>query len=312
MIDPRPLALATLVLFLPSLAQAQLATELPPPETSDAAEETSPEAEEVTAHDATETEPVPEGDAEEVDENLIEELDPEGATIEDREATSDGHWRGGDLVDEAFRDAFRAHAESDQELAALVSDVLLAGISLHAAFIDAVLTPLVRGEGERVWEAQYSFDLALGITLTLGEVIKMIAGRARPFERDCAEHPDRRGCDDEDRFSSFLSLHSGMSFTAAGYSCAMHLERRLFQDLGADVASCVTSLAVATLIGSLRIVADRHYFSDVISGATLGFLVGFLMPALLVSAPPAPSEDAMTGPLTASGPSYTLSVGGSF
>lgn len=292
----RSLAFVLLFTCCPALGYGQLATE---PETDTPSED---------ARDDTPDETPPD----EIDASIVDELDPEGATIEDR--APDGHWRGGDAIDEAFRDGLRAHAESDQEIAALVSDVLLAGMALHAGVFDAVVTPLVRDEGERAWEAQYAFDLALGITLTAGEVIKMIAGRARPFERDCVANPDRRGCDDDDRFSSFLSLHSGMAFTSAGYSCAMHLERRLFQDLGADVASCVTSLGVATLVGMLRIVADRHYFSDVLSGATLGFLVGFLIPALLVSAPPDTAEDAR-GPLSSStppAPTYTLSLGGAF
>ena len=299
-------ALLFLLSVWPTLASAQLATELAPPE-SEVTSVPADDAREETSEGSTASEG-------EVDASIAEELDPEGSTIEDGEPIPDGHWRGGDVIDEAFREGLRAHDESDQEIAALVSDVLLAGLALHAAVFEAIVTPLARDEGARVWEAQYSYDLALGITLTAGEVIKMIVGRARPFERDCVANPDRRGCADPDRFSSFLSLHSGVAFTSAGYSCAMHLERRLFQDLGADIASCATSLAVATLIGTLRIVADRHYFSDVLSGATLGFLVGFLMPALLVSAPPDTSEDAR-GPLSTSAPSaptYTLSFGGAF
>lgn len=313
MIDPlhraRLSALLILLSCWPALARGQLATELAPPpeaETSEPAPEGGSESATEEASDAASEETI--------DANLGEELDPEGATIEDRDPTPDGHWRGGDVIDEAFRDGLRAHADTDQEIAALVSDVLLATLALHAGVMDAIVTPLVRGAGVRVWEAQYAYDLALGITLTAGEVIKMIVGRARPFERDCVANPDRRGCDNADRFSSFLSLHSGMAFTSSGYTCAMHLERRLFDDLGADIASCVASLGVATLIGTLRIVADRHYFSDVLSGATLGFLVGFLMPALLVGRPPDTSEDAR-GPLSLSPPSppaYTLSFGGSF
>lgn len=297
---------ALLVLFLccgPALAHAQSSAVSPEPATT---ADGTPVVE-------TDAARAPEG-SEEVDESLLQELDPDGATVEDRGTSSDGHWRGGDVVDEAFRDALRARDEDGQEIAALLSDVLLASIALHAGVIDAVVTPLVRGEGERAWAAQYSFDLALGITLTAGEAIKLLVGRARPFERDCVANPDRRGCDDDDRFSSFLSLHSGVAFTSAGYTCAMHLERRLFDDLGADIASCAASLGVAAIIGTLRIVADRHYFSDVISGATLGLLVGFLIPALLVGPRPDPSEAAASplSPSAPSAPTYALSFGGAF
>ena len=39
-------------------------------------------------------------------------------------------------------------------------------------------------------------------------------------------------------------------------------------------------LAVAATTGYLRIAADKHYFSDVLSGALIGSAVGFMVPYL--------------------------------
>jgi membrane-associated phospholipid phosphatase len=48
-----------------------------------------------------------------------------------------------------------------------------------------------------------------------------------------------------------------------------------------DAAVCVTATAMGLTSGVARIAADRHYVSDVIAGAVLGWGVGFAMPALL-------------------------------
>lgn len=193
-----------------------------------------------------------------------------------------GHWRGGILFDEGFRSAIRLSAVGDQEIARTISDITLGATLLTAAGIDAALVPAIQGNGELVWRAELAHTLALGITISAGEIVKRLVGRARPYERDCEEDPSRHGCDASDLFHSFYSLHSGVAFTSAGFSCAMHLDRGLYGDLAADATSCGISLALATTTGLLRVVADRHYLSDVLIGAALGFLVGYLMPLALV------------------------------
>jgi hypothetical protein len=48
-----------------------------------------------------------------------------------------------------------------------------------------------------------------------------------------------------------------------------------------DAAACATGLALATAVGVLRIAADRHYATDVLLGAGVGLLSGWLLPWLL-------------------------------
>ena len=50
---------------------------------------------------------------------------------------------------------------------------------------------------------------------------------------------------------------------------------------GGDAAMCATGLAMASTVGLLRILADRHYASDVIMGAAVGLVSGWLVPWLL-------------------------------
>jgi membrane-associated phospholipid phosphatase len=63
--------------------------------------------------------------------------------------------------------------------------------------------------------------------------------------------------------------------------CAHHTHLPLYGGGAGDVLACSTALAGATLSGMSRIVADRHYASDVLAAATVGILSGYLLPELL-------------------------------
>lgn len=203
-------------------------------------------------------------------------------------------WRGGMLMDESFRDTMRLGAISEQEVARVISDATLFAAMAQAQFIDALLVPLLQGDPDLAWQASFAHSLSLGLTLGIGEIVKVSVGRARPFERDCASDPQRPGCGDSDRFASFYSLHAGMAFTSAGFSCAMHLSRHLYDDPVADIASCGASVALAATTGMLRIASDRHYLSDVLIGSLLGFAVGYLIPLAVIPNRPRPLAASRT------------------
>jgi membrane-associated phospholipid phosphatase len=61
------------------------------------------------------------------------------------------------------------------------------------------------------------------------------------------------------------------------------------------VLACVTTLTMATATRTLRIAADKHYASDVIVGAGVGFSSGYLLPVLLhFNRPPRKSDSSPT------------------
>jgi membrane-associated phospholipid phosphatase len=114
------------------------------------------------------------------------------------------------------------------------------------------------------------------------EASHLFVGRERPSGHDCDEDEEYDAlCRGSGRFASFFSGHTAMAFTGAGLTCAHHLYQPLFGDRVADIAACVGTLVTATTTAILRIVADRHYFSDVILSAMLGIAGGFLLPVLL-------------------------------
>ena len=72
-----------------------------------------------------------------------------------------------------------------------------------------------------------------------------------------------------------------MSFTAAGLVCRNNESLNLISDPMMRRLVCGGTLVAAGTVGALRIIADRHYTSDVIVGGIVGFLTGYSLPLLL-------------------------------
>lgn len=197
------------------------------------------------------------------------------------------HWRGGIVLDDAVRGVLRLSSPDDRRGAAAISDVTLVATMTLAAF-DGLL-PLLAGDPRLALRAETAYALAMGLTLSLGSIVKRVVARARPDEVGCVEGSTDPQCTSNDRYQSFYSLHSGVAFTSAGVSCAMHLSFGAYGETAADGASCGVSIVMAALTGALRIASDRHYLSDVLVGAGLGFAMGYLM-TLLVANAPSPEE----------------------
>lgn len=108
---------------------------------------------------------------------------------------------------------------------------------------------------------------------TLSQLAKLAFRRQRPFSRftpptDAARHPD-------DDNLSFFSSHTAIT-SAFAFAVAEIANRRAVRTpLTLLLAAC------AGFTGYLRIAADRHYLSDVITGALVGASVGTWGPRLL-------------------------------
>jgi len=117
-------------------------------------------------------------------------------------------------------------------------------------------------------------------------VSSRLVGRVRPFVAHCKEKGrvhkgDDFPCKAGGTTLSFLSGHAMTSFVAAGLMCAHHSRLPLYGGGAGDVAACLGMLGSATATSVLRIVADKHYTSDVFIGAVLGFAFGYGLPMLL-------------------------------
>lgn len=156
-----------------------------------------------------------------------------------------------------------------------LSDVLLFGlvpaVSLGGAFaLGCVEADLHHGLTDVMVVTE-----ALVLSSVITQATKLSAGRMRPWVRMQREE-QRDYVTGPDDHLSFFSGHTSATFAlavAAGTTATLRGYRR------ADVIWAV-GMPLAALTGYLRIAADRHYFSDVMTGALIGSLAGVLVPYL--------------------------------
>jgi membrane-associated phospholipid phosphatase len=145
------------------------------------------------------------------------------------------------------------------------------GLTLSAA-LDA-------GRPENLAEDELLVMESLTTAMLVNEAVKFSLPRERPFAHfhnadvPCAGG-DCAAAERNDRNLSFFSGHTTMAFalaTAAGTVTSMrHYPMAPFV--------WVEGMLSGTVMGYLRIAADRHYLSDVLTGAGVGAAFGFAVP----------------------------------
>jgi membrane-associated phospholipid phosphatase len=110
-------------------------------------------------------------------------------------------------------------------------------------------------------------------------ITKATAGRRRPYiyNTDLSVE-ERYAMGGNDACFSFFSGHTAAAFTAATFLS------KVISDIHGN---CIwtkllwgSSLTVAALTGYARVKAGKHYPTDVIAGAVVGFAIGYLVPTL--------------------------------
>lgn len=182
--------------------------------------------------------------------------------------------------DENVRNALRP-ASFDAQLAFRdTSDVLL-GFSLAYAFIgDAMVnaTWLRRSPDVGIQMALLDAEVA-AIAFGAAQLTANVVSRERPYGRTCGTELDERSsqCVTNDRYLSYFSSHATLTFAMAAVTCAHH--NALGLSGSRSWIPCLSGFTLATTTAVFRIAADMHYASDVLTGAAVGTLVGFAVPA---------------------------------
>lgn len=194
-----------------------------------------------------------------------------------------GDERGeGILFDDAVRDAFVLESRDNRVLADSFSDVSLIALAAYPAVVDVGIVALGVHESPDVAWQMFLIDLqALSFSSLVTGTIQRLVDRERPAVAECRRDPNYDpSCDSPRNHLSFFSGHTSVAFTSASLTCLHHAELELYGGWG-DALACVTMLAQASLTGTARIAADKHFASDVISGALIGAASGAFMPWLL-------------------------------
>jgi len=132
---------------------------------------------------------------------------------------------------------------------------------------------------------------ATALTLSVNAFVKHLTHRSRPAAHFCESERAVAPCPPDTRLS-FYSGHTSSAFAAAVAAGTIadfhHYENRKW--------IWASGLTFATATGVLRVMADQHYATDVLTGMAAGGLAGWLIPKLHRPDPAAPRA---AGPPTA-------------
>jgi membrane-associated phospholipid phosphatase len=167
------------------------------------------------------------------------------------------------LFDTAARNSLRAGSESGRATAATVSDIGYIGLPTYAIIGEAgLVTWLGKGQGDAALQLALIDAEVIALNGLITGVVQKSTGRARPDATPTATDN-----------TSFYSGHTSTAFSVATALCVEHARLVIYGNV-ADQIVCPAALTVAATTGLMRIVADRHWASDVIAGAIFGSVVG--------------------------------------
>ena len=190
------------------------------------------------------------------------------------------------LLDAPAAEALGAPEAPGARRAARISDGLALGLIAYPMSEAAVVGLFDDTNG---LSTQWALIGTQSIVLSTvsNRIVATASGRVRPYVARCEVEPGFvEVCDSPDRYRSFFSGHTALAFTGASLTCVNHAYVEPFGGPWDEVA-CGASLTAATTVATLRMVAHRHYFSDVFVGAVVGAGFGAGLPiALHYSRPP--------------------------
>ncbi len=166
-------------------------------------------------------------------------------------------------MDDWVRDHIGAKTDDGASKARTVSDIFYFGL-MGYALVDPTIASLAHG-----WEVGGQMTginlLAMSVAAFPTVVLELSIGRERPSGRN----------------DSFPSGHTAMAFASATLTCVHHSRMPLYGGGVAEIINCATALAAASTAGVARLVGERHWFTDIATGAAFGVTAGYLIPTLL-------------------------------
>lgn len=186
-------------------------------------------------------------------------------------------WTRGVLFDERARVVVRARTKRGRRLAARISDGLFFTMMLWPSLGESVIA--LRSFGLFVVDLQAFTAQAVAM---FG--LQRFVARARPYHLPLDDEEGEHAPGHPERWRSFFSGHTAASFTGASLVTHHHLTLSITGIPLLDAVLPPLAFGIAATVGLLRMVADRHWLSDVLAGAVLGVICGWFVPLALHAA----------------------------
>lgn len=191
-------------------------------------------------------------------------------------------WVGDNPIDDAIRGWLRADTPEGRARAVEVSNALSLYTSPVPFVVDLPVLLFVHRRPDVVWQVGM-MDLeanAVAGFLNFGSFI--VVGRGRPDTAACARDPTYDPlCGGPANNASLPSGHTLSVATAAGLVCVHHHYLPIFERPAADASACVVMSLLTAATAVSRVIADRHFATDTLVGAAIGFGSGYGIPWLL-------------------------------
>jgi membrane-associated phospholipid phosphatase len=170
-----------------------------------------------------------------------------------------------------FRNAL---VRRDTSVAATTSDVFAYGVAPVTAI--TFLAMGAQREDQSLHNTPIDLLLvgeATALAMDVNQIVKLAVSRERPYLH-FASADARAATTGNDSSLSFYSLHTSATFSLAVSAGTIATMR------GYSIAPLIwaSGIMIGTATGYMRMAADKHYMTDVLTGAAVGSLIGFGVP----------------------------------
>lgn len=193
-------------------------------------------------------------------------------------------WQKRNGLDEWGQETFGSSDYDGRLWARDVSDLLVSVNITFPLLVDSLITlNWYRKSPDVAGQTALIAVESLAVSMAVQSLVSSLASRERPFVRNCGETiPESSDdCQSRDRYRSFFSGHTSNAFTGAAVTCSNHVHHQVFGTPLADALTCAVAFTSAGTVGMMRVMGERHYLTDVMTGALIGTVTGFGVPWLL-------------------------------
>ena len=161
-------------------------------------------------------------------------------------------------------------------LASTASDILL--YTMVSLPVLLTVSPVIDSQWEQVSIIIIMYAETLLFNFGLNNSFKRLIGRGRPYLYNTNITLTEKIKAGNDPFESFYSGHTCFTFGSAVFLAKVFSD--IYPDSPWKYAVWVASLTTATSAGILRFIAGKHFPTDVVAGAIIGSIIGFMIPMI--------------------------------